>query len=178
MFDNPLLEFWVSGFPRPKGSLKLTSDVGSTKVHVREQIDPAGRWRGAMYRAAWVAAQEAGRHVPFDFPLAMRCLFLFNRPMEPEFDLPATTRTGDIDKLARNAFDALSPTRAPEKARVAIDDSRYVGLWVEADYARSDESEGVFIQVFRGKSADRSAFDAWREARVSISKDLDKGVFG
>lgn len=173
-----ILEFWVGGFPRPKGSLAVSSAVGSTRVRVREQIDPEGIWRGLVLREAMKAGREAGVSLPIRGPVGLKALFLFERPIDPEFDVPATIKTGDLDKLVRNVFDAITPRKAPEKARIVIDDARFVNLEADADYARDGESEGAFVQIFEGVSTSRVAFDEWRMRMYLRAAREGGGLFG
>lgn len=129
-----------------------------------------------MFQAARIAAHNAGLSLPIDTPLALTALFLFPRPLSPEFDVPATVKTGDLDKLVRNVFDALTPRKAPIKARVITDDARFINLEAHADYVHESESYGAFIQIFSYREPPRQALDDYR--RRGAQGMTDGGVFG
>lgn len=157
-----LLEFWVPGFARPKGSLNGTSRIGSTKVRMVEQVDPEGVWRKRCLKFARAAATAQGVAVPFtDAPAGMSVLFLFERPDNPMFDMPATTSVGDVDKLARNMFDALTPRKAHISSRVLHDDSRFVNLLAHKDWVAPGEEPGAFVQIFTATKPSRAALNAY-----------------
>lgn len=158
-----LLEFFVPGFARPKGSLNATSRIGSTKVRMVEQVDPEGIWRKRCLKYAHAAAKSQGVQLPLtDQPTALAVLFLFDRPDNPKFpNFPATTSVGDVDKLARNIFDALTPTKSPLSNRVLIDDSRFVNLLAHKDWAAPTEEPGAFVQILTATKPSRAALNAY-----------------
>lgn len=142
--DGLILNVFVPGRPRPKGSLDFV-----TATYARENNRHAKPWLKTVEAACrrMVASQPArpGRWVylagyPFDGPVTVVTRFLFDRPARPAFDVPATTDTGDLDKLNRNVFDALTA------ARVYVDDSRVVELASSAAYC-APGSQGVRITV-------------------------------
>ena len=141
-----VLSMWVTGKPRPKGSWDAT---------------PNGFKPNNVAVAAWQrhVAQVAREHyagaAPQDWPMAVEVVFLFARPAEPMFDEPATTETGDIDKLLRAVLDALSAhnsrcaRRCRKHAGVYVDDARVTRTVVEEQYAPPGGLAGAFIEVSR-----------------------------
>lgn len=143
--DGLILNVFVPGRPRPKGSLDFV-----TASHVREANRHAKPWLKTVEAACRrMVASQAGRPgrwlwlegYPFDGPVTVTTRFLFGRPAAPEFSVPATTATGDLDKLNRNVFDALTA------ARVYVDDSRVVELVSSARYCEPGVQQGVRITV-------------------------------
>lgn len=106
--------------PRPKGSLTPERGVGG-RIRMKESVDPAGVWRAAIANAARAEARLLGMTEPWDFPMVMRTVLLFRRPVGTEWEYPARRQDGDVEKLYRNISDAL------QDAHVITDDARIVG---------------------------------------------------
>lgn len=102
--------FWVTGIPAPQGS-KIRTPYG-----MRESSQRVMPWREAVKAAAMVAG-VAGIHSPVHVDI----VFWFERPKShygtgrnagtvkaaaPAF--PTTRNIGDVDKLQRSTFDALT----------------------------------------------------------------------
>lgn len=122
-----LFELVVEGRPRTKGSMR---HVGRGRMV--EDIDN-GAWRETVtYRAA----QAAGRgrwSALVGVPVAIDLAFTVTRPAStPASQLcPITRSSGDVDKLVRLIFDALTD------ARIVGDDSQFVELHTRKCYPNS-----------------------------------------
>lgn len=128
-----VLEVFVPGHPKTKGSLEKQ---GGRMV---ESVIGSKKWRQMMMYAAVngvAGAMLVGETIRTG-PMAVRLTFWL-----PVVDV-AAGRPGDIDKLARNALDALTD------AKVYADDAQVVRLIAEKYPVRADRPQGVLIQVWR-----------------------------
>jgi hypothetical protein len=100
--------------------------------HCRKVVTTPGERPGTC---TWLSG------LPWTGPVAVWLEFTFRAPRKAMFDMPATTKTGDLDKLTRNVFDAL------KTARVYADDSLVVEAHVSARYCTDEEKEGTYIIV-------------------------------
>lgn len=131
-----IIRFVVLGTPAPQGS-KIR-----TKFGMRESSQAVGPWREAVKAAAQLA--DVG-HV--GGPVVVQVWFRFQRPKShygtgrnagvlraaaPPF--PTNRNVGDIDKLLRSSFDALTDVGAID------DDSRIVAVHAYKHWAHSDRS--------------------------------------
>ncbi len=144
MQQGPYVSLFVPGRPAPKGS--WTADP-SGHFRARASVD---EWQaivtGAARRQVAAGAGRPGRWVHYDgfpiqVPVSVDLCFSFLRPVKPQFDVPATTKTGDLDKLTRCVFDALT------NAGVYADDALVCRSSQEAIYVDKPEEVGVWIQV-------------------------------
>lgn len=106
-----------------------------------EQVDPKKIWRTAVAKSAELERSEWGLDEPINTPIEVWMTFLFPRPKKPMFDVPASRKAGDIDKLQRNVFDAM------QDAKVIKDDALAVDVCVKKRYVESDELAGVYVQI-------------------------------
>lgn len=111
--DGTLLELWVPGAPKTKGSLTF---LGGR--HVVENVKGSSAWRRMVANAArqWRAAAQL--HEPFAGPVEVLAWFML--PVDP-----LQYGAGDLDKLLRNVLDALSAPKRPE------DGSKCAGVYVD-----------------------------------------------
>lgn len=132
--DRTVLDIWVAGVPRPKGSLRFV-----TARYAKEQNDTSPAWRGEVVRAA--IRVFTGETITG--PVRLEAEFLFPLPKSARGKWrPATSRAlGDLDKLVRNVGDAL------EDARVIENDALIVKQAVEKRYALGEEVPGARIRV-------------------------------
>lgn len=122
------IEFTVLHRPAPQGSKR---HVGGGRL--LEQSKRVAPWREAVDQAARAAANA--RHViecggspaiapqPLDGPLSVEVIFTVRKPAsapKTRVTWPTTRDSGDIDKLLRSTFDALTTAGA------IADDSRIV----------------------------------------------------
>jgi len=143
------LEFRVRGLPAPQGSKTLTR-YGAL-MESSKKVKP---WRQDIIHAAL----EAYSGKPFDEPVGVSVTFVFPRPKShygtgknAEFlkkNAPyfcTSKKNGDIDKLCRSTFDALSVSSG---GSVIMDDSLIVAVKAWKRYAIfSDACGGAIIKV-------------------------------
>jgi Holliday junction resolvase RusA-like endonuclease len=144
-----LVSVFVHGTPVPKGNLKR-SRYGRTyfEAHVTAWCDTMATACKAAYRGAMGPTAP-----PHSGPVAVELAFSFDRPAshgagrrrgvrvgKAAKTLPACTshRLGDLDKLARNALDALT------NGGVIVDDSHVVRLVAAKEYGGG---AGVTVRV-------------------------------
>lgn len=137
----------VTGRPRTKGSLKpvhVKVGPGKCRVGLTEDGEFSKPWKEHMMRAI-IAACVVER-----FPDAVRvdCDFRFERlaseerrgdlwPIQP----PGPTAQGDLDKLVRNVYDALT------QSGLIKDDCLVIGGHALKRFAQPGETAGVRIVV-------------------------------
>lgn len=151
---TPILDVFVAGTPKPKGSLR---HVG--KGRMVEQLAGSPTWRGTVrevaHGAARCCADPTCGHLKAGYPntggVEVRAVLFFAKPKSAPKTrdiLPVTRSTGDIDKHARNLLDALVD------AGVLRDDSQVIDLTVSKRYCRDGETPGARIVI---TSADEAA---------------------
>jgi Holliday junction resolvase RusA-like endonuclease len=114
-----LLDLWVPGHARPKGSLNavITQANASTKgsqlcprcrqplrVYQEEAVKGSSEWK----RVVSLAAQQAWSGEPISEPVMIACYFYFVRPDSSAERFPTARQYGDLDKLERNVWDGLT----------------------------------------------------------------------
>lgn len=143
-----LLDIFVPGTPRPKGSMR---HVGHGRLV--EQLAGSPDWRRAVVDAAFKAVrcfcggEECAELLP-GYPVTdaveVEIRLLFTKPKSAPKTrpiLPTSRATGDSDKHARNIFDAL------QDAGVVKDDSQVVDHHVSKRYCGPGETPGARIVV-------------------------------
>ena len=150
-----LLDTFVNGRPRTKGSLKPIINWSTQKYRMVEQVEQSKPWRLAISNhviktlacdrpvspALWT---ELG--LPYDRPVSVEMSFTFalNRVDVGPADAdgwPVGIGWGDIDKLTRNVLDALTD------AKLYRDDSLVVAISATKSFARDLRSAGVSLRV-------------------------------
>ena len=142
------IEFRVVGIPAPQGSKTLTR-YGAL-MESSKKVKP---WRQDIIHAAL----EAYAGNPFNEPVSVSIEFIFPRPkshygtgknsetIKPKAPLFCTSKTnGDIDKVFRSTFDALSVSSG---GSVIMDDSLVVSVKALKRYAARYELAGANINV-------------------------------
>lgn len=116
---RPDLEFTVNDHrPAPQGSKR---HVGRGRL--LEQSKRVAPWRQAVDHAARLAVVASHLEQPLDGPLSVEIVFTVRKPASApkrRITWPTTRDSGDIDKLIRSTFDALTTGGA------IADDSRVV----------------------------------------------------
>lgn len=122
-----LCSTWIPGVPRTKGSLdprmqdspasKAWRSVVAEEVRRYMRVYPGGPREYWIEESASLANWSA---VPFDGPVAVRCVFVVPEPGTRQAGMFGA---GDVDKLARNVLDAISID-----ARLIADDVQVVRL--------------------------------------------------
>ena len=142
------LEFRVVGIPAPQGSKTLTRY--GAMMESSKKVKP---WRQDVIHAAL----EAYAGNAFNEPVSVSIEFIFPRPkshygtgrnsetIKPKAPLFCTSKTnGDIDKVCRSTFDALSVSSG---GSVIMDDSLVVSVKALKRYAARYELAGANINV-------------------------------
>lgn len=128
------LTLYVSGLPRPQGSMRAMTVGGRARIFHADHDDLAV-WRGAITHDA---AALWGQTPPLDGPVFVHLYFYLPRPASAPKRRQRPDRRPDLDKLARAVLDSLTGV-------VFTDDARVVQLLAGKYYA-SDEPPGVRIQ--------------------------------
>lgn len=125
--NKPLVVTYVDGTPRPKGSLKpqmIRDGSGRLTGRVRmvESSAESSRWRRIMAKAF---RDAYGDCEPYGDAVGVSAQFHFDpREYTTKVDglprYPTIKQIGDLDKLVRNVFDALTD------AGVYVDDRQVV----------------------------------------------------
>lgn len=148
MSEGPklLLDAFVPGRPIPKGSMDfmpngraVQNNAASTpwqrdmeaafRRHTSNRDPRPGRW-------------DPRPGYPHNGPVVIFAEFYFAKPKHPEFEVPASSSTGDLDKLSRNLLDAL------EEAKVYTNDTRVVDLYASTRFAGERTKPGVQVWVY------------------------------
>lgn len=144
-----VLNFWVPGPPKTKGSLTPRAPrchccsacrgyVGTPQL--RDSVG-SGRWRKLVaYQAeqAIKAVPPPERLFPVLAPVAVDLGFAV--PFEDAIDI----RAGDLDKHYRNVLDALTDARVYQDDRQVV---RLSGYKIEAASVLEDPAPGVRVRV-------------------------------
>jgi Holliday junction resolvase RusA-like endonuclease len=132
---------WCPGRARTKGSLKPIMQrrgPGKTSVTLIESGQYSKPWKEAMIRAI-MAQSDCSR---FEGPVRVRLQFAFERLAgDEDARFPIKHEYGDIDKLERNALDALT------QSGLIKDDSLVVETWPWKFFVMPGELAGVTIWV-------------------------------
>lgn len=140
-----VLDCFVAGRPRPKGSMDPTKS-GYLKPNNKHVEEWQATVANACRREVATLPGRPGRWVmqdgyPILSPVSVTLAFMFKRPAKPKFEVPATTGTGDLDKLTRCIFDALTV------AQVYGDDAQVCFSMQTATWVLDTLAEGVHIRV-------------------------------
>lgn len=142
------IRFVVLGTPAPQGS-KIRTEFG-----MRESSQAVGPWREAVKAAAQLA--DVG-HV--SGPVVAQVWFRFQRPKThygtgrnagvlkgaaPLF--PTSRNVGDIDKLLRSSFDALTDVGAIDDDSCIVAVHTYKG-WAHSDRDMAGQQPGATINI-------------------------------
>ena len=143
----PLLQFRVAGLPVTQGDHKAWKPPGAPFARIADanptKLKP---WREAIRSTAVDALPDGW--VPLDGPVRVVFIFAMPRPASApkrRRTWPIKMRSGDWDKLARAASDALTD------AGVWTDDARVVDGRVVKDYPGehiAQMSPGVLIRIW------------------------------
>lgn len=133
-----LIEVWVPGKARPKGSLRCEGP----NHHMVEDNPDSKPWRAKMAREFTLAY---GRAAAYGAPVEVSVVALFP-PTRGGALCPDTRSTGDGDKIMRNVLDALQD-KVAGRAAVLADDSQVVRLFYDAQYAERATDAGLWVKV-------------------------------
>lgn len=138
------LMFAVAHRPCPKGSMRYAGRRPKGGAILVDQLEGTKPFAEAVVAAARkaVADHPRGETLPVMKPgrVMLNLSFVFPRPKStPKSHAPVTRSTGDLDKLCRNVFDALTT------AGVMQDDSQVTSLTTSKRYC--DDSPDGYAYV-------------------------------
>ena len=177
-----LTEVWVPGHPRTKGSLD-PADMQDTPAskHWRALVAEAIRQDIALRRAEAleVGALEAAHACPTMRPVLVRLMCWVPRRGEPRTAPPVMPEpaiwsgAGDLDKLARNALDALAADskNAAMNGGAFVNDNQVTRLVGEKYTARGDMPQGMLLVVESVTPAAHAAYANLAAAEVGRVRD-------
>lgn len=150
-----LCSVWVPGSPKTKGSLTVVNSGGKgRKAHV-EDTPESKRWRMFMVERirSW-RWQQPGAALwygqPYPGPVDITATFY--QAIKPEDMVRKVAGSGDLDKLVRNLFDAISVNDDPKLgAGVILDDMQVICLSANklpAAWSNTGDP-GLWVQVER-----------------------------
>lgn len=146
------LAFVVYGKPATKGSMRPVRNQHTNRIRLVEEVARSKPFREAVKFAALDARNEVRRRgLSFQTlfcPVEVDVTFYFPKPKnapKKRRSWPISRRSGDVDKLQRNLFDALVD------AGVVGDDAQIVKVTAEKAYVGEPHSElavpGAHIMV-------------------------------
>lgn len=142
---RPDLEFTVLHRPAPQGSKRHVG--GGRLIEQSKRVKP---WRDAVDHAARLATVASHLAHPLDGPLSLEVVFTVRKPAsapKARTTWPTTRDSGDIDKLLRSTFDALTTAGA------IADDSMIVKVVTRKVFPSEGldalETPGAVIRVWR-----------------------------
>jgi Holliday junction resolvase RusA-like endonuclease len=133
-----LVDVFVPGCPKTKGSLDLVPRRNGPGTYASESVHGSKDWRRLVAKTVRRRREDAGL-APTSGSVAVSCVFLL-----PVADVMAPG-AGDIDKLLRNVLDALTD------AGVYVDDVQVVSVDGRKVPASAAGVTGVTIAVVEVK---------------------------
>lgn len=128
-----VLEFFVSGFPRPKGSMRAFVVKGRA---VLTSANPELKtWHQSVDAA--MRAEGYGSRSTLSGPVRVQLNFYLQKPKKPKHAKHITKP--DIDKLVRATLDPLTGV-------LFHDDSQVMALWATKEYA-GEQGCGARVRV-------------------------------
>ncbi len=143
--EDDVIEFFVSGDPKPQGSMKSFYVKKIDRVVTTHGNKDTKRWQLRIAMEAQRANERRGK----SFYSGDSCLgynvsasFILPRPKSLPRKRRLNTKRPDLDKLIRTVLDGLSKVLLP-------DDSQVVSISARKRYSLDDEAPGVMIRVTR-----------------------------
>lgn len=156
-----ILDIFVPGRPRTKGSLKPIINWAAQSYRMVEQVGESSVWRRMVSDAAVLAISDPavdddGRPImkgrkqmrrlrvgyPFDCAVRVTCIAAFEREHDDADEYPIKIGYGDSDKLLRNVLDALTD------AKVYRDDCLVTTAYLRKTFVGGRlEQSGIHIMV-------------------------------
>lgn len=143
---------FIPGRPRSKGSLRAVPMPGRPgKFRYEQEVRESKPWQttitNAVIRA--ITTERNGRlalpdGLPTEAPCVVACLFVFDVELRADdmADYPVKRRYGDVDKLLRNAIDALTGV-------VYVDDQQVVDATAAKQFVGpAHESAGLWLDAW------------------------------
>jgi crossover junction endodeoxyribonuclease RusA len=133
-----ILDVFVSGRPRPQGSVKaFTNNRTGRPIIVKDNDKVQKSWRGDVRETV----ERYWTGPPIDGPIYVRCDFVMPRPLSTtKKHTPPAVKKPDGDKLERAVWDALTLV-------VWTDDSRIIDWAGSKRIAEIGETPGCRIRV-------------------------------
>lgn len=149
----PALQFRVVAVPKPQGSKRaFVVRSKATGKHRAVVVDsdkgPLRDFREAVRSDAVAAAGDDW--VKLQGPVRVVLLFALRRPQKPKYRWPIGKTAGDVDKLTRAVFDALTD------AAVWEDDGQVVDARIVKAYPGdvvAQNAPGVVVRIWRADDA-------------------------
>lgn len=151
-----LIDIWVEGHPRTKGSLKPIKKPGGG-YRMIEQVAESGIWRTKVKETVLAEIADHLGKVdgkdrwrlregwPIrDRPVIIAAEFYFDRPGANVDVYPTNRHFGDLDKLLRNVFDAL------QDAGLYKDDAQVAGILEARKRFALPGGAGARVRVWEG----------------------------
>lgn len=155
--DAPALRFRVSGIPVPQGSKRI-GRRGARPVILDDNDKVLKRWRADVATAAQIRLMADPTWRPILGPVQLALAFGFTRPAShPKTRTTWPTgqnTTGDIDKLARAAMDALTGIAYRDDAQVIT--LHAAKDWCGQGVASALTLPGLIVRVWRLEAAPTS----------------------
>ena len=126
---------WVPGDPKTKGSW-VPVKAADGRIKFRPATKGTSKW--CKDAVAAIAAQWRGPLL--DGPVRARFLFLLPKPPTVTRAYPTSSRDGDVDKLIRALFDAMTGT-------VYRDDGQVVDSSEKKRYATGETGAWIYIDT-------------------------------
>ena len=136
---TPVVSFTVRGIPQSQGSKRAFIPRGSKRAVVTESNKKLKPWRTQVTEEA----SEAYSGQPLTGPVALRCVFYFQRPAshtKAKRACPWVQTKPDWEKIARGVGDALTGI-------IWRDDSQVAYAVVEKRYAEGEHLPGVEVTI-------------------------------
>lgn len=133
-------EFYIKGIPKPQGSMR---HVGHGRIiHSSPKLIP---WRDHIVNTIKASEPDA-----FEGPVSVRIHVFLPMPKKPKHHLPISRATGDVDKHARCALDAL------QLSGIIADDSQVTDLHICKRYAELITGIAITIRCHDDEPAPQS----------------------
>jgi crossover junction endodeoxyribonuclease RusA len=131
-----LLELFVEGLPKPKGSLR---HIG--KGRMVEQVKGSTTWKDKVSDAvqAAVLTPDSGVPLRYEGAVSVNLIFLLPQPKSRKGKPATSQRDGDVDKHSRNVLDSL------QAGGLLKNDSQVTELYARKQYGL--DRQGVVIRV-------------------------------
>jgi crossover junction endodeoxyribonuclease RusA len=124
---RPHVCFWVPGKPRQQGSKRSFIPPGRTKPVVQEMAKGLSDWRHDVKYFAMDELERNDLPMLVDVPVWVKLRFVMPRstslPKRLKITPPCIKKTGDLDKLIRGIFDAVTGIVYADDCLVVKDDT-------------------------------------------------------
>lgn len=160
MDEQTSITLEVQGLPAPQGSKKVTRYLRTSfgpRAVLGESSKNVAPWREQVVRICWEFMKTSSLEFPIEGPLEVNVEFKFDRPKSHygtgskstvlKKDAPywiTSVQKGDLDKLQRSSFDALSQKSG---AGLIKDDSQITLIYAAKRYCKEGEQPGASFRI-------------------------------